>query len=219
MRNTILRCAVLACLMSALAVSAYANPAPDPSAFTPFVVSGIDTSPTDFASGQLAYMLTINSGAYMLSEGHQYPIVSVWGFFAVDKTDDSANNFAASGPDLGEWGWDQHPIHGGLLTVGGWLDTKKKEAILTPASGSASKSFAFTQLSFTGSAPLVGLHVSVSIPAGLQSPFPGGGVTSAIIPTPVPEPSSITALFAGVAGLSGLRRRGRRRSPCARSCG
>lgn len=198
----VLRCVLLACLVAGLSTGAY--PAAAPSAFGQFATYGITASPTNFVSGQLTYELTLDSGAYILYGENKYPVVSIWGFYAVNKSDASTDNFIASGPDYGEWDWDQHPNSGGLLNVGGWLDSPKKEALLTPESGSVSKSFTFTQLSFTGAAPVLGLHVSISIPEGLTSPFTSGGVTSDIIPVPVPEPSGLIALFSGAIGLFGV---------------
>ena len=182
--------------------------APDPSAFKPFPTYGIGLSPSGFISGTEDYTLTVFSGAYLSFAGYQYPITLTWGFYAVNKTGNSANDFQASGSDIGDWGWDQKPNHGTTLSVGGWSDPPKKEAIVTPASGSVSKAFSYDTLSFTGQPPSLGLHVTVSIPNGAPSPF-GGGNTGHIIPIVVPEPGGLIALSYGVIGCicTALRRR------------
>ena len=200
-------CLALVCVTCALGASA--NPAPAPSAFNPFPIDGVSIAPPAFSSGQLMYTLELSWDAYLLFNSVQYPITLIWGFYAVNTTGSSANDFIAAGPDIGEWGWDQHPQQGSALDVAGWLDSPKNEAMQRPASGSVSKQFTYSQLQFTGEAPVLGLHVSVSIPDGKPSPF-GSGLTGAIIPIPAPEPSSLLALILGAAGLAEALRRGRR---------
>ncbi len=100
---SMIRYILLVSLLVGLSIGAYSNPASSPSAFGFCPTDGIDLSPTSFASGQLSYTLTLSSGAYRLYMGNQYPILDIWGFYAVNKSEASANNFTASGPDDGEW--------------------------------------------------------------------------------------------------------------------
>lgn len=183
--------------------------APAPSGFGDFATHGLTLTPSEFNSGELVYSLALSSGACVLSDGIEYPITHVWGFFAVNRSADASNDFTAAGSDLGQWVWSQNPQHGGSLNVGGWQNSSKKDALVRPLTGSMSKQFAFDQFSFTGATPTLGLHATVSIPEGAASPFPGGGVTSSLIPTPVPEPASVSALLAGALAIGGmaLRRR------------
>lgn len=186
-----------------------ASAAPAPSGFGDYTTWGLGLTP-EFASGQQAYTMTLWSGAYVYANGIEYPITDIWGVYAVNKTEDNANDFLAAGSNVGEWVWSQNPQHGSSLNVGGWQNSSKKESLQPPATGSASMEFVFDQLSFTGAAPTLGLHVSVSVPDGGSSPFPGGGVTSSIIPSAVPEPSSLSAILAGILGVGGLALRRRK---------
>ncbi|MCE5199839.1 MAG: PEP-CTERM sorting domain-containing protein [Armatimonadota bacterium] len=181
---------------------AHANPAPAPSAFNYFDIHGITLTPALFTSNQFMYTITLQSDAYLLSGGNKYSVTDIWGFFAVSKTGDS---FTANGPDYGDWIWDQHPNKGNSVEVAGWLNAPKNVAMITPESGSITKAFNFTDFSFSGSAPVFGLHLTVDIPAGLPSPFLGGGATGNVIPKYVPEPSSLLALLSGTTALCGLR--------------
>ena len=203
-RPALLLAAVMLCATCAPGV----NAAPAPSSFNPFHTDGITMTP--FSPGTPGYTLTVTVAwdAHLLYSGTEYPITLVWGVYAVNKTGSSANDFTALGTDNSEWKWDQYPNSGTTLEVGGWLDSPKKEAIVTPPSSSILKSFTYTSFSFTGKAPVLGLHVSVSIPEGKPSPF-GSGNTGGIIPSQVPEPSSLLALLFGAASLGGmaLRRR------------
>ena len=189
-------------LLSWCASGAIANPAPAPSAFQHLPVYGI--TPVAFSSSTLGYTLTISSGAYLVYNSVQYPITLTWAFYAVNDTGSSANDFQAAGADISEWKWDQHPNNATSLSVAGWLDAPKHEAIVTPLSGNVWKSFTYSTMQFTGVAPVLGLHVTVSIPSGKPSPFAAGGVTGSIIPDIVPEPGSLLALASGLIGLSGL---------------
>lgn len=184
--------------------AASANPAPDPSAFQPVVVSGVDLSPL-YTSGQLSYTVTLDSDAYLILNAVQYPITMIWGVFAVNQTGMSANDIVADGADIGDWKWDTKPANGTSFSVAGWINPSKSEAIVAPSMGSVSKTFDYSQFSYTGMDPLFGLHVSVAVPAGAPMPF-GMGNTGPIIVT-VPEPSSILALLTGVVGFVGLLRR------------
>jgi len=186
-----------------------ASGAPAPSAFNPFSTHGIGMTPGGFISGITTYTLTVSSGAYVLSGGYQYPITLVWGFYAVNDTGDSANNFQASGENIGQWNWDDKGGTSGF-SVAGWLDAPKKQAIVTPATGSVSKAFDFSGLTVVGEAPRMGLHVTVSIPDGAPSLF-GSGVTGDILPIHVPEPSGLTAVASGLLlALGGIAHRRRR---------
>ena len=193
----------LLCVISfvGLGGSAIANPAPAPSAFQHLPVHGI--TPVAFSSGTLGYTLTISTGAYLVYNSVHYPILLTWAFYAVNDTGSSANDFTASGPDIGEWEWDQHPNNATLLSVAGWLDAPKQEAIATPLSGSVSKSFTYNTMQFTGVAPVLGLHVTLSLPSGQPSPF-SGTATGSIIPNVNPEPGGLLALASGLIGLGGL---------------
>lgn len=186
--------------------------APSPSAFQELPVWGVEASQV-FTSGELSYTLTISPDARLIFQGKDYPIEMIWGFFAVNKTGDDANDLVAIGPANGEWKWDQHKSSDGELNVAGWFDAPKHEAMLRPASGEASKTFTYSELEFDGEAPRLGLHVSVSVPEGKASPF-GSGLTGAIIPVgqpAVPEPSGLLGLWSGTIGFAGYLIRRRRR--------
>ncbi len=187
-----------------------ASGAPAPPAFNPFPTHGIGMTPGGFISGITTYTLTVSSGAHLSSGGYQYPITLVWGFYAVNDTGDSANNFQASGESMGQWTWDDKGGKSGF-SVAGWLDAPKKQAIITPVTGSVSKAFDFSGLAVGGEAPRAGLHVTVSIPNGAPSPF-GGGETGDILPIPsAPEPSGLTAVASGLLlALGGIAHRRRR---------
>ncbi|HEX2950437.1 MAG TPA: PEP-CTERM sorting domain-containing protein [Armatimonadota bacterium] len=184
---------------------AFAEPVPGqaPPSFEPFPIYGITVDQV-FSSGQKDYTLTLSSGAYLLFEGTHYSIDSVWGFYAVNKTGDSANDMTASGADNGEWAWDQHPAHGTSVDVAGWLDTPKNEAMLTPATGSISKPFSYGQFLFTGTMPECGLHLTVTIPDGKDSPFSSGGNGGWVILQEIPEPGSLVAMLGAMGGLLGF---------------
>lgn len=200
---TLLRCVLPACLAAGLSTGTYANPTPAPSAFDRHSTYGVGMS-QEFASGRLSYTLTLSSGAYVLHLGNKYPIVNVWGFYAVNQSKSDANDFRAGGPSHGQWAWDQHPDSHSALDVSGWLDASKHEALVTPASGSVSKSFAFDEFSLAGAPPSVGLQITIAIPKGLSSPFHSKKTTGSIIPEPVPEPSGLLALLGGTGALGGL---------------
>jgi len=195
-KGRMLCCTLLACLTLGLSTAGNTDPAPAPSAFAYRPTHGV--SILSFVSGQLSYTLTLASDAYFLCGGNEYPITDIWGFYAVNKTGNSDNDFTADGPAISEWAWDQNPNEGSLLEVGGWFDKKKNEALAAPESGSVSKTFSYTQFSFTGTAPVMGLHVSVSIPEGLSSPFSSEGITGDIIPQTTPEPSGMIAMLVGL---------------------
>lgn len=187
---------VISCGPAAMAGSA-------PSAFANYPTSGLTMMPSVFQSGQKTYTLNLASGAYIEAGGVQFPITVVWGFYAVNKTGLAANETTAGGPSIGDWRWDQNPAHGSSLNVAGWVNPSKSQAMLTPVSGSVSKQFTFTNFSFSGVAPAIGYHISISVPQGATSPF-GSGVTGSIIPKTVPEPSSCLAILTATMGLSGL---------------
>jgi len=182
--------------------------APSASAFSVTPVYGIDWTPKAFASGELDYTLTLKSGAFLLFGGDQYQITQVWGFYAVNKTGEPANNFAAKGADSGDWDWGQKSS-GDAASVAGWTDSAKKQALLTPVSGEVSRAFRFQELSYSKTDPLAGLHVSVYVPQGKPSPF-GSGDTGLVIPDPVPEPGAIAGLVSGLIGLIGCAARRKR---------
>lgn len=194
-----------------------ANAAPATSAFTEYPTFGLTMLPDLLQSGQLTYTVSLSSGAYLQSGGVNFPITQVWGVYAVNKSGLSANDITASGSDNGDWSWDQHPVHGTPLSVAGWLDAPKKQALLTPASGSVSKAFTFTQFAFTGTEPVTGYHVTISVPQGATSPF-SGGLTGDIIvtppppPDPVPEPTSGLMLLTAALGVGPLVRSRKLRS-------
>jgi hypothetical protein len=203
---------LLACILTACALWAPAAnaAAPAPGAFQLMPTYGVSFGPAEFLSGQLSYTVSLDSDAYIVYQETQYPITMVWGFFAVNTSEDSANCITATGPDFGDWKWNQNPNKGTVLNVAGWMDPSKKQALVTPASGSLSKQFTFTTFSYSGDEPAMGLHLSVAVPAGKPTPFPGG-VTGDVIPTSVPtvapEPSSVAALVFGLAGLALRKRR------------
>jgi hypothetical protein len=206
---------LLVCVAATLGLwarAANAGSAPDASSFALMPTHDVSFAWAEFGSGELSYTVTLASDAYIVYQGTQYPVTVLWGFYAVNKTGNSGNDFTATGADIGEWTWGQKPNKGALLSVGGWTDSPKKEALEPPASGSVSKQFAFSGFSFGGSAASPGLHISVSVPEGKPSPFgaPVGGIaTGNIIPTEAPEPSSLAVLVFGLAGLGWRKRNGR----------
>ena len=178
---------------------------PDASAFQAFPTYGISMLPGAFGSGQPTYDLTLSAGAYLLCQGTEYPIAKVWGFYALTSTGEDADRFTATGSDIGQWHWGQKPTNGSLLSVGGWLNAPKDEALEPPTSGSVTKQFTYGQFQFSGVGPVLGLDVTVTVPEGKSSPF-GSGVTGHILPFVVPEPSCIIAVLTGL-GMVALRRR------------
>ncbi len=199
-----MRLLITLALLCAVCSAASANPAPDPSAFQPVYVSGVDLSPL-YTSSQLSYTVTLDSDAYLILNAVQYPITLIWGVFAVNKTGMAGNDIVANGVDIGNWSWDTKPAHDTSFVVAGWLNNSKNEAIATPSMGSVSKTFDYSQFEYNGLDPLFGLHVSVSVPEGAPMPF-GTGLTGPIIVS-VPEPSSILVVLTGVVGIGGLLRR------------
>ena len=201
------RIAGLLCAIAFCGLSGGAYATPSASAFNPFPTYGL--SPILFTSGDLSYTLKLSSGAYLVYQGVQYPITQVWGFYAVNKTGLSGNDFTAGGSDNGDWRWEQKPQKENTLNVAGWLNPSKSEAMVTPQTGDISKDFTYSTFSYTGLPPLLGLHVTLSLPSGQPSPF-SGGATGSIIPNVNPEPGGLLALGSGLMGLGGLAIRRRR---------
>ncbi len=198
--------AVIVCSAATVSLAA-----PSPSAFQELPVWGIEASEV-FTSGVLSYTVTMSADARLVFNGNDYPIEMIWGIYAVNKTGDAANDLAAIGPANGEWKWDQHKGGEGELNVAGWFDAPKHEVVLRPVSGEVSKTFTYGEFEFDGEAPLLGMHVTVTVPAGEASPF-GSGLTGAIVPIgqpAVPEPSGLLGLCSGVVGLAGYLMRRRR---------
>lgn len=206
-RIPILIALALTVLTAGASHQAIAASAPSASAFSERVIWGVDWSPAAFTPGLLDYTLTLHTGAGLLFGGYEYRITQVWGFYAVNKTGSSANDFVAGGVASGDWSWGQKASSAGL-SVAGWGNPSKKEALITPASGSVSRVFRFDEFTYSGATPLPGLHVSVYVPEGMPSPF-GSGNTGPIIPKAVPEPGALLSLCVGMTGLAGSIRRGR----------
>lgn len=210
-------CYLLVFLMLGVCTAAYSNPdpAPAPSAFNFFVVDGIDMSPASFSSSQStsAYTLTLAGDAWLLYNGNKYSITNIWGFYAVNKTGQAVNSLTAGGQAIEGWAWDYHQdSNTGKLDVAGWRDVDKSNAVLA---GGAPGTFTFTSLSYTGQDPLLGLHVTISIPDDLPSPFGVDPDTGAKISTgniiPTPEPSGLAALLSmSAAGLGSIMLRKRK---------
>ncbi len=208
--------AVFSCVLTIiLAISAAA--APSASAFNDYQVFGVTMQPGGFASGSLAYDLILNAGAYLVYNNQNYAITEIWGFYALNNSGISANNFAATGSNLGKWKWSVKGSSSSR-TVAGWANSSKSEAMKTPLMGSVSKTFTFKSFSFSGETPKLGLHVTLDVPCDLESPF-GGGNTGYVTFTPpnygdfnepVPEPSSLFLPASGlVVGILTINRKKR----------
>ena len=188
------------------AVGARADCGPASSDFKYFPTAGIAITNNGFRSGVPTYTVTVSSNAHLVYLEINYPITIVCGIYAVNDSGDAMNSFQATGNNANGWQWNQHSNDPNSLDVAGWTTNLKSTAIITPESGSVSKTFSYGNLQFTGKIPMLGLRITVEIPDGAPSPF-GQGDTGYITTNPNPEPAgSFTLASALLFSVTGLMR-------------
>jgi hypothetical protein len=133
------------------------------------------------------YTVRLDPGATLVYDGVTYDVTDLHGAFVLDDDGD----FTAAG--VTQHGWDFLDNYSGKGGVAGW-DTNPNAGMVP---GAPPLTFTFSQI--TGVPETVGFHLRFG-----QIFLPSGDNTAYI--SPVPEPSSLVLLAAGLLGLVVLRR-------------